>query len=130
MYGTFIWAELYTQDVAAAKAFYGGVFGWDTETTEYPGGTYTMIRPSGAEDDADFFGGLVGLDEVPSEAESGPHWLPYFCVGDVDTVLGDAVRLGGAVTLGPMDVPDVGVTANLTDPYGASFAVIKPAPMG
>ena len=72
----------------------------------------------------------VVLDEVPSEAESGPHWLPYFCVGDVDTVLGDAVRLGGAVTLGPMDVPDVGVTANLTDPYGASFAVIKPAPMG
>ncbi|MFD6531457.1 VOC family protein [Streptomyces sp. NPDC060184] len=128
--GTLIWSELYTPHVEAAKAFYGSVFGWDAEATEFPGGTYTMIRPAGAGgDEAAFFGGLVALDEVPSEARSGPHWLPYFSVDDVDVVLGDAVRLGGAVTLGPMEMEKVGVMANVTDPYGASFAVIKPAPM-
>ena len=29
--GTFSWAELATTDAEAAKAFYGGLFGWDTE---------------------------------------------------------------------------------------------------
>ncbi|WP_299534675.1 VOC family protein [uncultured Streptomyces sp.] len=130
--GSFIWCELYVPDTGAAKTFYQAVFGWETEDSAFPGGSYTMVRPAGTAADGDdaYFGGLVGLDEVKSEAAAGPHWLPYFHADDVDRVLGDAVRLGGTVTLGPMEVDEVGTMANVTDPYGASFAVIKPAPMG
>lgn len=88
-----------------------------------------MVRPCGSAGADSSFGGLVQIDDVPSEAVAGPHWLPYFAVEDVDATLADAERLGGRVTLAPMDVENVGRIANLADPAGAAFAVIKPAPM-
>ncbi|WP_406390503.1 VOC family protein [Streptomyces sp. NBC_00887] len=127
--GSLIWSELYTPDVPAAAAFFRTVFGWETEGMTYPGGTYTMVRPAGSAGADSSFGGLVQIDEVPSEAAAGPHWLPYFAVEDVDATLADATRLGGRVTLAPMDVENVGRIANLADSAGAAFAVIKPAPM-
>ena len=42
--GTFSWADLSTTDTEGAKAFYTGLFGWDTEDTPIPeGGVYTML---------------------------------------------------------------------------------------
>ena len=42
--GTFSWADLSTTDTDGAKAFYTGLFGWDTEDTPIPeGGVYTML---------------------------------------------------------------------------------------
>ncbi|MEU5719379.1 VOC family protein [Streptomyces sp. NPDC020403] len=127
--GSLIWSELCTPDVPAAAAFYNTVFGWQTEGTVHPGGTYTMVRPAGPENDAAWFGGLVPLDDVPSQAPAGPHWLPYFAVEDCDATVAAAERLGGTVTSAAMDVPDVGRIALFADPAGAAFAVIKPAPM-
>ena len=36
--GTFSWADLSTTDTEGAKAFYTGLFGWDTEDTADPRG--------------------------------------------------------------------------------------------
>ncbi|MFE7749221.1 VOC family protein [Streptomyces sp. NPDC057428] len=127
--GALIWSELYTPDVPAAAAFFHTVFGWQTGAMQYPGGSYTMIRPAGTEDDTSSFGGLVPLDQAKARAAAGPHWLPYFAVEDADATAADADRLGGTVTTDATDVPQVGRIATLADPAGAAFAIIKPAPM-
>ncbi|WP_256090750.1 VOC family protein, partial [Streptomyces griseus] len=127
--GSFLWAELYTSDVPAAAAFFGTVFGWGTDRMKVEGTdyTYTTVHPAGAGPDASF-GGLVRMGDVPSEAARGPHWLPYFAVADVDATVAEAKRLGGTETLAATDVPGVGKMANVADPYGAVFAVMRPEP--
>lgn len=126
--GSLCWAELYTPDVPAAAAFYSAVFGWETARTPYPGGdgAYTVIRTAGGGEDTGF-GGLVPLDAVPVRAAEGPHWLPYIEVGDCDAAVAEVERLGGKLTLEPLEMADVGAFAHVTDPYGAAFAVIRSA---
>ncbi|WP_327332418.1 VOC family protein [Streptomyces anulatus] len=125
--GSFLWAELYTSDVPAAAAFFNNVFGWGTDQLKVEGTdyTYTTVHPAGAGPEASF-GGLVRMGDVPSEAARGPHWLPYFAVADVDATVATAKRLGGTETLAAMNVPGVGKMANVADPFGAVFAVMRP----
>ncbi|MEV5678095.1 MULTISPECIES: VOC family protein [unclassified Streptomyces] len=127
--GSFLWAELYTPQVPPAAAFFQKVFGWQTDEMGFGGGeyTYTTVRPANTGPDS-AFGGLVPFKDSPTEAAAGPHWLPYFTVDDVDAAVAAAKRLGGKETLAAMDIPEVGRMANLADPYGAAFAVIRPAP--
>ncbi|MCM2410414.1 MULTISPECIES: VOC family protein [unclassified Streptomyces] len=127
--GSLCWAELCTPDVPAAAAFYHAVFGWESAQVPYPdgGGSYTLIRTSGGGEEAGF-GGLVPLEAVPVRAVVGPHWLPYIEVDDCDAAVAEAERLGGRLTREPLEVRGVGTFADVTDPYGAAFAVIKSAP--
>uniref|UniRef100_A0AAU2VKB4 VOC family protein n=1 Tax=Streptomyces sp. NBC_00008 TaxID=2903610 RepID=A0AAU2VKB4_9ACTN len=126
--GSLCWAELYTPDVPAAAAFYGAVFGWESSQVPYPegGGSYTLVRTGGGGEEAGF-GGLVPLDAVPVRAVVGPHWLPYIEVDDCDATVAEVERLGGKLTLEPLEMDGVGRFANVADPYGAPFAVIKSA---
>lgn len=122
------WAELYTPDVPAAAAFYDAVFGWETAHAPFPGGggSYTVIRTGGGGAEADF-GGFVPLNAVATRAVAGPHWLPYFEVDDCDAAVADVERLGGKLTLEPMEMEGVGKFADVADPAGAEFALIKSA---
>ena len=67
--GTFSWVDLTTNDGAAAKEFYGALFGWEFEDNEIPGngGIYTMCK--------------VEADNVaaisPSPDDIPPHWNSY-----------------------------------------------------
>ncbi|MCP3818343.1 VOC family protein [Streptomyces sp. A3M-1-3] len=123
---TLCWAELYTAEPAAAVAFYGSVFGWESSEMPFAGGSYAMVKPSGGGDDA-AFGGIVPLASEPTEAQTGAYWLPYFEVADCDAAVAKAQELGGKVRMAPMDMEGVGRFAKLADPYGARFAVIKSA---
>lgn len=125
--GSLCWVELYTPDEAAAAAFYGTALGLETSAVPFPGGTYTCVNPAGAGEDA-MFGGIVPLADDPTQTESGPYWLPYFEVTDVDAVVARARELGGAVRLAAVDVEGVGRIAKLADPDGARFAVMTSAP--
>ncbi|MFB6716784.1 MULTISPECIES: VOC family protein [unclassified Streptomyces] len=127
--GSLCWVELYTPDVPAAAAFYGAVFGWETGLTPFPGGggSYTVIRTRAGGQEAGF-GGLVPLDAVATRAVAGPHWLPYFEVDDCDAAVADVERLGGKPTLEPLEMEGVGTFADVADPDGAEFALIKSAP--
>jgi uncharacterized protein len=70
--------------------------------------------------------GVAGAMKPPVEGMS-PFWGVYFSVADTDATVGNAKELGATVLAEPMDIPDVGRMAALTDPQGASFSVIKNA---
>ncbi|MFF2520578.1 VOC family protein [Streptomyces liangshanensis] len=124
--GALTWIELYTPDEDAAFGFYSAVFGWEALSTPIPGGrgTYRMVNPAGRGPDA-MFGGFVPLGSDPTEAGSDPHWLLYFAVTDCDATVTRTRTLGGTVLTAPADVEGVGRFAKLTDPYGASFAIMQ-----
>ncbi|MFJ4713372.1 VOC family protein [Streptomyces sp. NPDC088785] len=121
------WLELYTPDLAAARTFYGTVFGWGAFDVEFPGGTYTTVNPAGTDENA-MFGGIVPLDPEPVRAGEGGYWTPYFHVPDVDATASTTRRLGGDIRSAPVDVPGVGRIAQLADPHGAGFAVLRGDP--
>ncbi len=121
-YGTFGWNELGTRDTAAAKEFYGAVFGWswDDEESERAG-TYTVWKAGDA-----MVGGMLDLAAVGLPDEVPPHWLVYFTVEDADAAVEKVKNGGGEVNFGPIDMP-VGRFAVVADQFGAVFAVMQPS---
>src|SRR5262249_61353323 len=76
-HGRFVWYELMTTDVEAAKAFYGKVVGWGAR--EAPGSGYTLFTVGRA--------ATSGLVDLPLDAEKGgarAQWGGYISGDDVD----------------------------------------------
>lgn len=123
---TFCWDELVSQDPAAAGAFYAAVFGWSPRTMDMGGGeTYTLFDRPGvknAKGDPQSAGGM--MKSPPGVPAS--FWIPYVAVDDADKRCEQASRLGAKVTVGPMDIPNVGRFACWFDPQQAAIAVLAP----
>jgi predicted enzyme related to lactoylglutathione lyase len=118
-HGEFSWVDLATTDPAAAKSFYGSLFGWQSEDMPAgPGMTYTMSRLKGQ-----YVAALYALDKERQSQGVPPHWLPYINVRNADAIAKKASQGGGKVLNGPFDVLDVGRMAPLLDPTGAPFAI-------
>ena len=118
--GEFCWYELGTTDVAGAKRFYGGMFGWGHEDVPMgEAGTYSIWKREGQP-----LGGLYKL-EGPMFAGAPPHWMAYVAVDAVDADADRAKSLGGQVIMGPHDVPGVGRMAFVRDPQGAVIALYQ-----
>jgi predicted enzyme related to lactoylglutathione lyase len=109
----FIWHELTTGDVAAAKAFYGDVFGWTMTDIGPPGSSYTLLSA-----------GDRGIGGIAAGAPA--QWVGYVHVADVDATAAHAVELGGAVRQPAADIPGYGRAATLADPGGAIFKIMAP----
>ena len=116
--GAFGWNELNTRDVAAAKAFYPAVFGWEPHDLDMEGMQYTEWKLG----DKTVAGMMTMPDMVPAEVPA--HWLVYFGVDDTDEAVATAVRSGATTLVPPADIPP-GRFSVLADPDGATFAVIK-----
>jgi predicted enzyme related to lactoylglutathione lyase len=117
--GAIAWNELNTRDLAAAKEFYGTVFGWSFRDDDMgEAGSYTTILLG-----EQMVGGFLDMDERNVPEMVPPHWQVYFGVDDTDATLETAKQGGGGVMVEPVDIP-AGRFAILTDPHGASFAVI------
>ncbi|MFI9806437.1 VOC family protein [Streptomyces sp. NPDC052301] len=104
--GTFVWAELYTRDTAAANTFYGGLF-------------HDALFGTDAEPD---FGRAAVTEIFP--AEMPPHFVTHFRVTDLDDALGAVQRLDGRVQVPPFET-SYGRVAVVTDNQGASFALLQ-----
>ena len=118
--GTFCWNELITKDAAAAKAFYGALFGWKMSDMPMGADVYTILK-QGHKD----IGGLMQI-----RADMGPvpsHWLAYVEVADVDAATAKAGELGGRVHVAGMDIPGIGRFGIFEDPTGAKLAVFRRA---
>ncbi|WP_314245067.1 VOC family protein [Streptomyces sp. DSM 40907] len=126
--GSLCWTELYTSDAAAAKEFYGGVFGWQFSDMALPGGggAYALITPAGLPEER-MHGGLM---ELPAEhlalAHGRPYWHPVFAVADCDAAVAEVTGNGGSVQMGPEDAEGVGRLAVCLDPSNADFVVLTP----
>jgi uncharacterized protein len=119
--GSFGWNELGTRDVAAAREFYGKVFGWTVEEQEMPGmGTYHVWK-----DGEHVRGGMIDITNM-ADGDASPYWLVYFTVADADAAVETAKAGGAQVYNGPFDIP-VGRLAVMADPAGAMFAVMQPS---
>lgn len=112
------WNEVLTRDRKAAEEFYAAVFGY-TYTSFGEG--YSMFEVNGNT--------AGGIGEFPADAppEAPSHWRAYFAVDDADAAVARVVELGGSVVRQPQDMP-YGRHADVSDPQGAYFAVIAPAP--
>lgn len=125
-------SSLTSPDPDGSKSFYGGVFGWTTDTMDLGGGAEaTMFLLPG------FEGGEpsqpVPREVVATMAPSDPssddqpaHWSVDFWVDDLDATVAKASELGGKTVVPPYDIPGVSMSqAVLADPEGASFSTTK-----
>lgn len=116
--GTFCWVELTTSDPAAAKAFYGGLFGWEAEDMPVGDGmVYTMLRLDG--DD------VAALYRTFTEG-TPPSWMSHVSVESADATASRARELAATVISEPFDVLDSGRMTVLQDPAGAVLAAWEP----
>jgi len=122
----FIWYELMTPDPAGAAAFYGAVVGWTIASHADPAAGDMDYRMIGRSDGGNA-GGVLALNADMLTGGARPIWIGYLEVDDVDAAV-DAIKAdGGAVQMGPMDIP-VGRIAMVADPQGAPFYVMAPVP--
>jgi hypothetical protein len=110
--GAFVWVDLVTDDVARAKTFYGELFGWT-----FQGDDYVSVLRNGAA-----IGGIVPLERREKQRS---QWVANLSVADVDRAAEVARKHGGAVETGPMDAPERGRLALLSDPGGAAVLVLR-----
>jgi predicted enzyme related to lactoylglutathione lyase len=119
-HGRFVWYELMTTDMKAAKAFYAKVVGWGTQDASMPGMSYTLLTVGEAS-----VGGLMQLPEDARRMGAQPRWLGYVAVNDVDAAARRVGQAGGTVHVPPADIPDIGRFSVVADPQTATFALIK-----
>jgi predicted enzyme related to lactoylglutathione lyase len=136
--GAWSMSALNTRDPQGAKAFYGAVFGWDTDTFDLGESEVTLWRLPGyvgGEPEQPVPRDLVATmapmtgDRLPDDVPA--HWSVDFWVHDVDATAEKAAQLGGKVVVPPYDIPVAGLRqAVLADPQGAAFSVSKVAAGG
>ena len=115
--GVFSWNELATTDVAAAKKFYGELFGWTWQDIQAGEMDYTMVKLGDRE--------VGGMMTIPADAQGmPPAWGSYVTVNDVDASVTLAESLGGKICIPVQDIPDVGRFSVITDPQGAMLSLI------
>lgn len=111
MANPFVHIELSTQNVAAAKSFYGELFDWALTDVDMGGGNmYTMIGVGGGTG-----GGMMQhpMKDAPSV------WVPYAAVADIKAATEKARALGAHIIREPMAVMDAGWLSIFADPTGA-----------
>lgn len=119
--GSVAWNELWTDDPAAALAFYGALFGWvEAGAMDMgPMGKYHMFgRASGG-----MHGGIARRSpEMPPAS-----WTFYLTVDSVEASVARVREAGGQVVVGPGDTPDGGRMLIAVDPQGGAFALFSKA---
>jgi predicted enzyme related to lactoylglutathione lyase len=114
--GTPSWVDIGVQDVEAAVAFYGKLFGWEIPEGDPAGGGYRMAQVRGK-----FVAGIG-----PAQDPGPPRWTTYVTVADADATVAAVKEAGGAVLVEPMDVMEAGRMAVFADPTGAVCSIWQP----
>ncbi len=112
------WIDLLTSDMARAREFYTGLFGWTAgEAAEQFGGYFMFMR-----DGVPVAGCMPKVAGVPGMA--GPdQWGVYLSSPDAKTTVDKALAHGATLREGPMDIADLGTEAILDDPGGARIGL-------
>lgn len=122
-HGYIAWSELMTRDIAAARAYYTDVCGWDYHAMTMDDGTDYLVALSDGQEVA----GIMDMADVPGFEDVPPHWFTYLGVADVDDAVTKTKRSGGEIIRAPFDVPGVGRIAIVKDSTGAALGLITEA---
>lgn len=119
--GKFVWHDLITDDIKAARNFYSGLFGWKFENSTQPGNNspYVLIRSEGR-----LIAGMVELAD-PEGDNDYSRWLGYLSVEDVDVSAEKAHAAGGKIIVKPTDLGDIARVAVVQDPQDAVVGLIR-----
>ena len=90
--GRFVWYDLMTTDIAAAKAFYTKVIGWGTQGMPGMEEEYTMWTAGEKP-----VGGLMNLAEEAKAMGAPPHWIAYVSVPDLQVAADRTSAMGGKI---------------------------------
>src|ERR1035437_2622474 len=93
--GKVIWVDLVTPDLASAKRFYSGLFGWTFRDIHVGKADYAIAFLDGRP-----VGGLLH-GPVPSGEQRRPAWLPFIAGRDVDAAKRTALEQGAKVVKEP-----------------------------
>ncbi len=119
----FVWYDLLTPDLDAAKAFYGEVVGLTLGPSGMPGQRYDLVMAGGQP-----IGGALQLTDAMRDGGAHPGWLGYIAVEDIDAALAKLTSLGGTILMDRTEIPTVGWFAMAADPQGAPFQLLQSLP--
>jgi len=117
--GKFVWADLFTNDVDAARLFYGELFGWEWRwISNDPEHSYGVFYYDGV--------AVAGVAHrtPPEGAPQYGRWVNYVSVVDVARAVGEVEARGGRVLLPSRTLAERGTFAILADPEGALFGML------
>ncbi len=118
------WVDLATTDLAGARVFYAGLFGWeyvDEEMGEMGIGVYSMAMLAGSAAAAIYESGPGQI-----RPDGASKWNLYVSVEDVDAVVERVAANGGAVLAGSRDVDHAGRMAVIADPTDCVVTLWEP----
>ena len=111
MAGEMVHIEIPADDTAAARAFWGGLFGWEFQEFAGGPGEYWLMRISDSSG-----GAITGMEPGKRGTRT------YFDVDDVRASSAQVKELGGEAD-DPMPVPGMGWFATCRDPHGNDFGL-------
>lgn len=106
-------------DLARAKRFYGGLFGWEFRPW---GKEYLLFRGPG------YAGGGFARVKNRRAVRAGGSPTAYVEVKDIEATLRKARRLGGSTERAKTEIPGMGWFAHLRDPDGNRIGLYEERP--
>ncbi len=122
--GSLAWAELNTWDGALADGFFAKLFSYDQQQigdgrivdyTTWSRMGQTML-------------GRLQMNDTWADPGTPARWILHFAVDPqigTDAAAARVIKLGGRIDIDPYDT-ELGRIARVTDPFGASFALMDP----
>lgn len=117
LYGKFIWNDLLTKDLAAARTFYASMFGWTYREETRNGHPYLIAELGGKP--------VAGLLDVHERQDADPQWVSFVSVPDVDAIAKQVIAAGGKMLVEPRAVKVGGRAAVVADPQGAPLGLVR-----
>ncbi|GAA1308156.1 MAG: VOC family protein [Brachybacterium tyrofermentans] len=118
--GTSTWADLSVTDLAAAKTFYSGLFGWEFEDLGESFNHYHLIRNGGA-----LVGGIMDVTGMttPDGQTLPSEWGIYLAVDDARSRTAKVTENGGTVVVPPDAISEAGAMSIVLDATGATIGL-------
>ena len=117
-HGSWVWAELWTNDISDAVAFYADVIGVGHDTVDRGDEAYNVFTSENEP--------RAGIIKIPAELDKvEPGWAAYVAVSNLGATLTKVKELGGRVFFGETEHPAEGSVALIGDPSGAVLFIYQ-----
>lgn len=118
--GTPCWVELASTDAVAARQFYSELFGWDVHVQHDPSTPDRRYAIASRE--------LTQTAGIRQARDPHSGWSIHLAVHNIAGAVEWVEHLGGAATLGPIEIPERGSILHATAPGGVHVVFWEPAP--